>query len=172
MDNISKVHSGPMIPEQAPPKKVIESVKGPQTVPGTGKFPTGYKPTKAELELTSTKEVEKKVEKKVAGPPPQPILLGTVHIEAYSNVPYKVEFTEVQKGVFGASQVTMAWRHMLKAYRVWKGKEAMRGFEQGSPEEIQCEGYNCENTLGIGKHKKFHNKWLCKSCIERDLRGN
>jgi len=181
---------GPVIPEPAPPAKVVRSVKGPQVEPGKGKYPIGYTPTAKELERDRMEALAKngkdaadpgalkgqdpkggvKAVEKPKAAPPIPKLLGTVTIEMYANVPYKVEFTEVVKGVVGASHITMAWRHMLKAYRMWKGKEAMKEFASSNADEIACQGVNCENTLGPGKHKKFHNKWLCPQCIAKDTR--
>ena len=171
-----------------PPKKVVESVKGPQTEPGPGKYPIGYTPSAKELardeanlkksvvderstpKVKTAPEPSGQVGQKLKAPPVIPKLLGTVTIEIYENIPHKVEFTEVSKGCVGASQITTAWRHMLKAYRVWKGKDAMKEFASSNAEEIACQGVNCENTLGPGKHKKFHNKWLCPGCIVKDAR--
>lgn len=196
MENISKgtvqhldpTHVKPAVPGPAAPKKVIDSVKGPQVAPGKGKYPIGYTPTAKELErdrvTAAGKDVSSpstlkerqdptggvKVKEKVKAPPPVPKLLGTISIEMYENIPYKVEFTEVTKGCVGASCITTAWRHMLKAYRVWKGKDAMKEFASSDALEITCEGVSCENTLGPGKHKKFHNKWLCPSCVAKDER--
>lgn len=198
MNNISKgtvEHMQETHLEPAAPSKVISSVKGPQPEPGKGKYPIGYTPSASELardkevhlqksetdlkggvdkrstpEVKNAPEPDGKPGQRVKAPPVVPKLIGTVSIEMYENIPYKVEFTEVTKGCVGASHITMAWRHMLKAYRVWKGKDAMREFASGNAEEIACQSVNCENTLGPGKHKKFHNKWLCPSCIAKDSR--
>jgi len=108
------------------------------------------------------------VKEKAKLAPPKPIPLGSIHIDVYANIPYKVMFEEVARGSVGPTQISMAWRHMMKAYRVWKGTEAMGDIDPGI---ALAECQRCEGPLGPGKHKKFHNKWLCDSCIEKDPRS-
>ena len=43
-------------------------------------------------------------------------LTGSIHIEVFENAPYKVKF----EGMVTGAQIDMAWRAMMKEYRVWK----------------------------------------------------
>jgi hypothetical protein len=41
---------------------------------------------------------------------------GKIVIDVFDNRPYKVEFTGVITGV----EIDLAWKMMMKSYRVWK----------------------------------------------------
>ena len=41
---------------------------------------------------------------------------GTITISVFENSPYEIEFT----GIVTGSELDMAWRFMMKEYRVWK----------------------------------------------------
>jgi len=61
--------------------------------------------------IESSDELAKKLTSEAEGNPK-----GTIFIKIYENMPYEVDFT----GVVTGSEVDMAWRAMMKQYRVWK----------------------------------------------------
>ena len=61
--------------------------------------------------IESNDELAKKLVSEAEGKPK-----GTIFIKIYENMPYEVDFT----GIVTGSEVDMAWRAMMKQYRVWK----------------------------------------------------
>ena len=53
---------------------------------------------------------------------------GTIVIKLFENSPYEVEFS----GKITGSEVDMAWKAMMKEYRVWKHNLFKKGTEQKS----------------------------------------
>jgi hypothetical protein len=53
---------------------------------------------------------------------------GTILIKVFENSPYEVEFS----GKITGSEVDMAWKAMMKEYRVWKHNLSKKDTEQKS----------------------------------------
>ena len=103
-----KVEVGnPVIPSPPIPSQVRTSMlpKPPTPIPATT--------PKVETETTAEKKVEDEVEERVDEKPK-----GEITIRIFENSPYEVEFS----GFIAGNELDLAWRAMMKEYRVWKHK--------------------------------------------------
>ena len=105
----NRVTSDVPVPSQVgrplpPPPDPIEKVGGDEKlVSGDGQSP--------ELSSGVDEELQEKLDADVDAKPK-----GTIHINIFENNPYEIEFN----GIITGSELDMAWRFMMKEYRVWK----------------------------------------------------
>jgi hypothetical protein len=104
-----RVRGNPVIPDALVPSQVRMSIL-PEPPPPTPK-PISDSDDEHASNKSSNEEVEVELREEVDVNPK-----GTIFIRVFENSPYEVEFT----GVITGSEVDMAWRAMMKQYRVWK----------------------------------------------------
>jgi len=67
--------------------------------------------------MSEVKVTKEMAEQPVIAPPPDmTALVGEIHIKCFHGVPPEVVFT----GRMTGTDITRAWRGMMKEYRVWK----------------------------------------------------
>lgn len=110
------VVANPVKPEEPilPPPPVPSSVRlsvvtpPPDPVEDKGVAPVPVPPPPPDEKIITKEEKER------AWPTEAPC--GNINIKVYKHRPYEVEFT----GVVTGGQIDLAWRAMMKKYRVWK----------------------------------------------------
>lgn len=110
-----KVRGNPVIPDAPVPSQVRMSIlpEPPEPVAKTDVPNLSTDGEVDEVGLVSAEAVAEEAHKEVMlDTEPK----GTIFIKIYENMPYEVDFT----GVIAGSEVDMAWRAMMKQYRVWK----------------------------------------------------
>ena len=109
MVKVTKERGNPVKPEveKAP---APSQVRGSQLMPP--KDPISIGPAKEEIK-TEPEPEKKEVEREMEMQPK-----GTISIKLYRDHPYEIDFS----GKITGSEVDIAWRAMMKAYRLWKHK--------------------------------------------------
>lgn len=92
----------PTAREDSPEEEIKEDVVSPEDLVLDGEMDKGV-----------DVELQKKLDAEVDAQPK-----GTITIQIFENSPYEIDFT----GVVTGTEIDMAWRFMMKEYRVWKHK--------------------------------------------------
>lgn len=122
-ENTEKVRGNPILPKPPIPSQVRMSMvpKPPEPIPRV----MNWKLVGTEVVPPSTfsdSEIEKKSGEEVDAQPK-----GTIVIKVFENSPYEVEFS----GMITGSEIDIAWKAMMKEYRVWKHNLSKKTVDNG-----------------------------------------
>ena len=111
----------PIIPDAPVPSQVSASLAFPLPKPqpvekeGTIVTPLNDGEEKVEEVIEDTSNMEVDTSKEGGG---EEKVKGTITIDVYENIPYKVKFD----GVITGSEIDIAWKAMMKEYKLWKAE--------------------------------------------------
>lgn len=104
------------VPEAPVPSQVGRPLPKQQLVEKEKDEELGVVDESSPLPTTEESKSSSKELDKMFGPDVDKEPKGTIHISIYMNSPYTVDF----EGIVTGSEIDMAWRAMMKEYRVWK----------------------------------------------------